>query len=141
MLKIWPKIGYFDLFCNSKWKELIACVNCQKVHPDSQLVNIKKNNFLRKRDEKQHKIKALTFLEDELTATLNDASGIDEPTLPECNPKPVLATLDNLFDSNSTQSHDATILTPAKHRVYVCDTPIELYGLSRIERKKLGFDL
>jgi hypothetical protein len=46
-----------------------------------------------------------------------------------------------LFDEGNTTvtSHNSTVLSPRRHKVYVADTPVELQGCSLRQRRRNGF--
>jgi len=97
------------------------------------------------------KIKALTFLEEEIESNYPNQEKLKEPLdiqeevfenaenkLPERATRPMV---ENLFDTiNGTRVLDQTVLTPRSHNVFVLDTPVEYYGLSVLERKQLGLN-
>ncbi len=95
------------------------------------------------------KIKALTFLEDEIESNYpyqnaGDLKDIQEQVFENHeykSPERAPRLIDNLFDTiNGTQMLDQTLLTPRNHNVFVLDTPVEYYGLSILERQKRGLN-
>lgn len=146
-----------------------------KVYPESQLTNRPgRLNFIKKEaayeSDENVKIKALTFLEDEVETnyncrqleddqktdnnqqqTANETDFIDEncfqanfedASTPPCQDRQ-RGMVANLIDSvNGTVFYDreATVLTPRNHNVFVLDTPVEYYGLSMLERKQRGLE-
>jgi hypothetical protein len=124
------------------------------VHPDAQLTSRSVTKKVARRSVlhiEEPKIKALTFLEEEIESNYPNQEKLKEPLDIEEevfenaeNKSPERATrpmVENLFDTmNGTRVFDQTVLTPRSHNVFVLDTPVEYYGLSVLERKKLGLN-
>lgn len=107
------------------------------------------------RSKNLKKIKPLKFLnDDEITKTNDFAKDtrIENATKKdEINNDDAICVLNDenrecagllckIFDKTEIQGeqHDESIKTPSKYTIYVEDTPVEYYGLSVFERRKLG---
>lgn len=125
----------------------------------------KKKSLMASRIERPNlRIGPLKFLQTdhhEKKTTVNeiDINGVNEPdngceTGESINIQSAFDTVEEAHEGNAdflrqmfedklniTKREDKTILkTPSRYRVYVEDTPVEYYGVSVLERRRLGLD-